>query len=44
MAKRPRPDIDQVREALRERAEAAEDEDAPAAEPAEDEDEETAEE
>jgi hypothetical protein len=53
MAKRPRPDIDQVREALRERDEAAEDEDTPTAEPDEDtptaepdedEDEETAEE
>jgi hypothetical protein len=33
MAKRPRPDLDQVREALRERDESASDEAAPPVEP-----------
>jgi hypothetical protein len=41
MEKRPRPDLDQVREAMREHDEAEEDEAAPAEEPTEDDGEET---
>ena len=41
MEKRPRPELDQVRESLREHDEGAQDEDAPAEEPTEDEGEDT---